>query len=79
MSKIWKRSYEGKINTNVNDDRIPKEGSYCIYLSEILIYSDLFCCCYPQVFLEECKYIAKEKKGIKYITDDLKISSDDSD
>ena len=30
---------------------------------------------YPQVFLVECKYVVKEKK---VITDDLEISSDDS-
>ena len=26
---------------------------------------------YPQLFLKECKYIEKEKKGDKYFTDDL--------
>ena len=31
---------------------------------------------YLQVFLEECKYIAKEKKMTKYITDAIEISSD---
>ena len=31
---------------------------------------------YPQVFLEECKYVVKEKKIPKYITDDIEISSD---
>ena len=31
---------------------------------------------YPQVFLEECKYVVKGKKMRKYIIDDLKISSD---
>ena len=30
----------------------------------------------PQVFLEECKYVAKEKKMLEYITDDIEISSD---
>ena len=34
---------------------------------------------YPQVFLNECKYVVKEKKISKFITDDIKISSDDSD
>ena len=34
---------------------------------------------YLQVFLVECKYIVKEKKLIRYISDDLEISSDDSD
>ena len=30
----------------------------------------------PQVFLEVCKYVAKEKKMLEYITDDIEISSD---
>ena len=28
---------------------------------------------YPQAFLEECKYIIKEKKIPKYITEDIEI------
>ena len=28
------------------------------------------------MFLEECKYIVKEKKISQYITDDIEISSD---
>ena len=31
---------------------------------------------YPQVFLEECKYVVKEKKMPKFITDNIEISSD---
>ena len=31
---------------------------------------------YPQVFLAECKYVVKEKKIPRYITDDIEISSD---
>ena len=31
---------------------------------------------YPEVFLEDCKYVVKEKKIPKYITDDLEIFSD---
>ena len=31
---------------------------------------------YPEVFLEECKYIIKERKIHKYIIDDVEISSD---
>ena len=31
---------------------------------------------YPQVFLEECKYVVKQKKMSECITDDIKISSD---
>ena len=31
---------------------------------------------YLEVFLEDCKYVVKEKKIPKYITDDLEIFSD---
>ena len=34
---------------------------------------------YRQVFLEECKYVAKENKASKFITDDIENSSHDSD
>ena len=31
---------------------------------------------YPQAFLEECKYVVKEKM-LKYITDNIEIASDE--
>ena len=31
---------------------------------------------YPQVFVEEYKYVVKEKKMSRYIADDIEISSD---
>ena len=31
---------------------------------------------FPEVFLEECKFVVKEKKMPVYITDDIEISSD---
>ena len=34
---------------------------------------------YPHVFLEECKYVVKEKKTSKFIIVDIEISSDDSE
>ena len=34
---------------------------------------------YPQVLLEECKYVLKEKKMPDCVTDDIEISFDDSD
>ena len=58
------KSYEGIISTNVHEDKIPNEGAQTICLSVILIDSvfrtgkNL----YPQVFLEERKYVVKEKK-----------------
>ena len=72
------KSYNGKINTNFHNNKIPKGSSQYICLSVILLdsgfrtgknYS-------PQVFLEECKYVVKEKKIPKYIIDNIEISSD---
>ena len=34
---------------------------------------------YPQVFLEECKYVVKEEKMPKHIIDDAVISFDGED
>ena len=73
--------YNGKINTNFHNNKIPKEGSQCICPSVILIDSvykkDKNY--YSQVFLQECKDVVKEKKNSKFITDNIEISSDDSD
>ena len=70
------KSYEGKIRTNVYDNKMPKKSSQYISLSPILINSVFRTGknYYPQVFLEQCK----EKKMPKFITDNVKIS-DDSD
>ena len=64
------------MSTSFSNNRIPKEGSQCICLSVILMDSvyNKKKNYYPQAFLEECKYVVKEKE---FITDD--ISSDDSD
>ena len=72
------KSYNGKINTNFRDNKIPKEGSQFICLSVVSIDSRFRTGknYYPQVFLEECKYVVKEKKIPKYIIDDIEISSD---
>ena len=69
--------YSRKINTNFHNDKIPKEGSQFISLSVILIDSVFRTdkTYYPQVFLEECKYVVKENKMPEYITDDIEISS----
>ena len=67
------KSYNGKINTNFHNNKTPKEGSQCICLSVILIDSVYH---YPQVFLEERKYVVKEKKMPEYITNKIEISSD---
>ena len=59
--------------------KIPRKGCHCICLSVILIDSvyrkDKSY--YPQVFFEECKYVVKQKKMSKSITDNIEVSSDD--
>ena len=58
------KSCNGEINTNFHNNKLPKEGSRFICLSVILIDSafKMGKNYYPQVFLEECKYVVKEKK-----------------
>ena len=75
------KSYNEKIKTNFHNNKTPKEGSQCIGLSVILIDSAYTKDknYYPQVFLEECKYVVKDKKTSKLIIEDIEISSDDSD
>ena len=54
--KVKIKSYNGKINTNFHNNKIPKEGSQFICSSVILIYSVFRTgkSCYRLVFLEEC-------------------------
>ena len=72
------KSYNGKINTNFQNNKMPKEDSKYICLSVILIDSVFRTGknYYPQVFLEECKYVVKEEKIPKYIIEDIEVSSD---
>ena len=78
MTKI--KSFNGKINTNFHNNKIPKEGSQYIFLS--VKWIDSFYRkdknYYPEVFLEECKYVFKEKKASRFIIDNIEISSNDS-
>ena len=34
---------------------------------------------YPEVFLEECKYVKRKNKMFNYIDDDLEITASDED
>ena len=62
--KTEKTFYEGKISTNFHDGRITNERSHCIFVSVICIDSafKIHKSYYTQAFLEECKYMVKEKK-----------------
>ena len=73
--------YNGKINTIFHSNKIPKEGSQYHYLTVVLINSvyrkaENY---YPQVFLEKCKYVVKEKTMSTFIIDDIEISFGDFD
>ena len=58
------KSYEGKINTNFHNDKIPKEGSHCICLSVVLIdyVFKMGKSYYTNESLEECKYVVKKEE-----------------
>ena len=76
--KKMKKSYDGKINTNFHNNKAPREDSQFICLS-VILFDSVFRTgkdYYPQVFLDECKDVVKEKKILKYIIDDIEISSD---
>ena len=72
------KSY-GDEATDFHDKEIPKAGSNHTSLAKTTIDSvhkkdENYCL---QLFSKQCKYI--EKKMIRYVTEDLEISSDDSD
>ena len=60
--KVKIKSYNGKINTNFHNNKIP-EGSQCICLLVILLNSAFRIGnnYYPLVSLEECKYVINNK------------------
>ena len=77
--KLKIKPYNGKINTNFHNEKLPKEGSQFICLSVILIDS-IFRTGngnfnYPQFFLKEYNHIIKERKNHNYTADDIEISS----
>ena len=50
-------------------NKIPKDNEFCGCLSEILLDSIFVNSdkeCYPQIFLEEFKYVIKNKTNSKY-------------
>ena len=62
--KTWIKSYKGEINTNFHKNKIPEDDFQWICLSVILIDSVFRTGnnYYPQVFLEECKYVVKKNR-----------------
>ena len=56
------KSYNGRINTNFHKNKLPIEGSQFVCLS-VISTDSIFKTgknYYPQIFLEECKYVIKK-------------------
>ena len=79
LLKTKKKSYDDQA-IDFHYKEIPKVGPNYSCLAVILIdfVLEKDKNYYPQIFLKECKYIKKEKMVIRYISNDLKVFSDDS-
>ena len=76
-SKTKIKIYADSIVTNFHNKKMPKEKSQCkrlliIVLDSVIKANKKY---YPQVFLEECKYVQEQIKIENYIDDDLKSDS----
>ena len=73
--------YDGNVNTNFQDKKVPKVNASYRCLSLIMLYSivEVKKKYYPQALLEECKYEIKKTKIENLINDDLEKSDDESD
>ena len=80
------------IATNFHNKKVPKEKipskclsitmldsveAYIKHISSIEGYIEAYIKCYPQTFLEECKYVQENIKFENYINDNLDSDSDD--
>ena len=73
------KMYDNRVNRHFQDKEAPKgDASYkclsLIMLDSIVKVGKKY---YPQVFLEECKYVKRKYKMVNYINDDIEISSSD--
>ena len=73
------KKYDNKVNINFHGKETPKGDSSNKCLSLIMLDSVVKVGkkYYPQVFLEECKYIKRKNKMFIYIDDDLEMTSSD--
>ena len=71
--------YEDRVNTNLQDKKVPKENASYKCLSLIMLDSVIRVNkkYYPQTLLEECKYVIRKNKIENLINDDLDLSSSD--
>ena len=73
------KMYEDRVNTNFQRKKVPKENpSYkCLsvtMLDSVIRVNKKY---YPQILLEECKYVIKKNKMENFINNDLSLSSSD--
>ena len=63
------REFNGVINTNFSDDEVPTESMHYTWIACVTVDSVIRMekNNYPQVYLEECKYRAKETKTTNFI------------
>ena len=75
------KMYDNKVKTNFQGKEAPKEDAFYKYLFLIMLDSAVKAGkkYYPQVFLEECKYVKRKNKMFNYINDDMEITSSDED
>ena len=73
--------YANGIITNFHNKKMPKEKTPCKCLSTIIIDSVIKANkkYYPQILLEECKYVQGKIKTENYINGELEESESDSD
>ena len=75
------RIYAGSMITNFHNKKMPKEKAPCKCLSIIMLDSVIKANkkYYPQIFLEEYKYIQEKIKTKNYIDEDLQKGESDID
>ena len=75
------KMYPGSLITNFHNKKMPKEKAPCKCLSIIMIDSVIKAnkTYYPQIILEECKYMQEKIKIENYINEDLQNSDSDSE
>ena len=76
------KTYEDKVNTNFQGEKVPKENASYKCISLIMLDSAIRVNkkYYPQTLLEECKYSIRKNKMENLINHDLSLrSSDESD
>ena len=73
--KTKTKFYNGKINTNFQNNKIAKEGSQYICLSVILTDAVYLKdkSYHPHVLLEEFEYVVNEKATSKFITYNVNV------